>query len=131
MELNRVAISGYLVKKPEGRRLPSGTQVANVRLGQTHRYQDGNKQPQEHTNWHSLSFYGDLANTALTFEKGNHLYIEGSIEQRQFTPKDGSARTITEIVVRYCHLIAASNRTQTALSNLPEGGSDNDAWPVR
>ena len=92
MQMNRVEVAGFLSKKPEVRYLPSGTPVANVRLGQGYRYQDGNKQWQEHTNWHSLSFYGDLSTVALGFEKGENLYIEGTIEQREFTPKDGSPR---------------------------------------
>jgi len=114
MQMNRVEIAGYLTKKPEVRYLPSGMPVANARLGQTHRYQDSNQQWQERTNWHNLSFYGDLSKVAVTFDKGENIFIEGTIEQREFTPKDGSMRTINEIVVRHCHLIAASRATAAA-----------------
>lgn len=143
MQMNRIEIAGYLSKKPELRYLPSGTPVANVRLGQSYRYQDASKQWQEHTNWHSLSFYGDLSNVALGFEKGDNIFIEGTIEQREFTPKDGSPRTIHEIVVRHCHAIApsrqtasgAKNGTATATEPVAElsqraSGHDDD-WPVR
>ncbi len=144
MQMNRVEIAGYLSKKPEARHLPSGTPVANARLGQSYRYQDGNKQWQEHTNWHNLSFYGDLSNVALGFEKGENLYVEGTIEQREFTPKDGSTRTINEIVVRHCHVIAPSR--QSAAAGAKGGGpaaaepvppsnagatEHDDDWPVR
>lgn len=144
MYINRVEIAGYLAKKPEVRYLPSGTPVANARLGQTQRYQDGNQQNQEHTNWHNLSFYGDLSKVALTFDKGDNLYVEGSIEQRQFTPKDGVQRTVTDIVVKHCHLIATprySGQASKAAEEAPavnghagehEGGAiHDDAWPVR
>jgi single-strand DNA-binding protein len=144
MQMNRVAAAGFLSKRPEIRHLPSGTPVANVRLGQSYRYQDANKQWQEHTNWHNLSFYGDLSNIAVGFEKGENLYVEGTIEQREFTPKDGSPRTINEIVVRHCHLIAPSR--QTAAAGAKGGGTGavepgpksqpgesehDDDWPVR
>jgi single-strand DNA-binding protein len=144
MQMNRVEVAGYISKKPLVRFLPSGTPVANVRLGQSYRYQDGNKQWQERTNWHNLSFYGDLSNVALGYEKGENLYIEGTIEQREFTPKDGSPRTINEIVVRHCHVIAPPRQTATgeakgdsreASDTLPRsnGGEPQDAddWPVR
>ena len=144
MQMNRVEICGYLSKRPEIRYLPSGTPVANVRLGQSYRYQDGNKQWQEHTNWHNLSFYGELSNVALGFDKGDNIYVEGTIEQREFTPKDGSPRTINEVVVRHCHAIApsrqaaaASGKTSAAViaepvPELSQGTSDHDAdWPVR
>jgi single-strand DNA-binding protein len=144
MQMNRVEVAGFLSKKPEIRYLPSGTPVANVRLGQSYRFQDGNKQWQERTNWHNLSFYGDLSAVALGFEKGENLYIEGAIEQREFTPKDGSPRTINEIVVRHCHVIAPSRQTAAAgtrggaaaatdagpQSTEGVAGHDDD-WPVR
>jgi single-strand DNA-binding protein len=145
MYINRVEIAGYLAKKPELRYLPSGTPVANARLGQTHRFQDSNHEPQEHTNLHNLSFYGDLSKVAVTFDKGDNLYVEGTIEQRQFTPKDGSQRTVNDIVVRYCHLIAqprngtTGSRTDSVSAApvnghavaSPEGSVQDDSWPVR
>ena len=80
--------------------------VANARLGQTYRFQDASQQWQERTNWHSLSFYGDISKIALAFEKGENIFVEGTIEQREFTPKDGSKRVVSEIIVRHCHVIA-------------------------
>ena len=60
MQMNRVVIAVYVSKKPEVRRLPSGTPVANVRVGESVRYADGSGETRELTNWHSLSFYGKL-----------------------------------------------------------------------
>jgi single-strand DNA-binding protein len=111
-------------------------------LGQSYRFQDGNRQWQERTNWHSLSFYGDLSKVALTFEKGENVFVEGTIEQREFTPKDGAKRVVNEIIVRHCHLIApargvvASAAAGAATSNFEtipelESGSHDDDWPVR
>jgi len=142
--MNRIEVAGFLSKKPGIRYLPSGTPVANVRLGQSYRFQDGNKEWQERTNWHNLSFYGDLSAVAIGFEKGENLYIEGAIEQREFTPKDGSPRTINEIVVRHCHVIAPSRHTAgagakggaaTAIdadSQSNGGATEHDEdWPVQ
>jgi single-strand DNA-binding protein len=143
MQMNRIEIAGYLAKKPEVRYLPSGTPVANARLGQSYRYQDSSQKWIEHTNWHSLSFYGELANAALAFEKGENLYVEGAIEQREFTPKDGSPRTINEVVVRHCHVIAPAKQAAAAASandsasreTVPAADSatadHDDDWPVR
>ena len=105
MQSNRFELTGYLAAPPQSRRLPSGTPVANVRLGQTYQYQtkDGGK---KHTNWFSLSFYGELSTVALTYEKGDNIHVIGTIQQRQFTPKDGSTRSIYEVVVQRCHRIA-------------------------
>ena len=139
MQMNRVEVAGFLSKRPEIRYLPSGTPVANVRMGQSYRFQDGNKQWQERTNWHNLSFYGDLSAVALGFEKGENLYVEGTIEQREFTPKDGSTRTINEVVVRHCHVIAPVKQAAAAANSsgardavaVPAEADHDDDWPVR
>lgn len=137
MQKNRIDVAGYLAAKPVLRFLPSGTKVANARLGETYRFMSNDGSVQSHTNWHSLVFYDRLADVALTFEQGENVYIEGSMQQRKFTPADGSTRTVHEIHVRSCHLIAAT-RTDRDFSlstdhktEFPEGGREDDAdWPV-
>jgi single stranded DNA-binding protein len=107
MEINQVELSGYLAGKPAVRTLSSGTRVANARLGQTYAYRtkDG---IHKHTNWFNLVFYNKLAQIAVAHEKGDHIHITGTLQQRVFTPKDGSRRTVYEVVVQ---------RTFSALEN--------------
>ncbi|MGD1095923.1 MAG: single-stranded DNA-binding protein [Bryobacteraceae bacterium] len=108
MQKNEMQLAGYLAAKPTLRALPSGTKVANVRMGESYRYTDKQtKTPREHTNWHTLVFYGILAEIAATFDKGDNVYVEGSLQTRQFTPKDASQRTVYEIIVKSCHLVEA------------------------
>ena len=130
------------MKKPEVRYLPSGMPVANARLGQTYRFQENSQQWHERTNWHNLSFYGDLSKTALALDKGDNVFVEGTIEQREFVPKDGSKRNVNEIVVRYCHVIPQSRGVATNGTGQPavsresppdlEGAVVYDSdWPVQ
>src|SRR6267142_5488794 len=107
MQMNRVVIAGYVSKTPEVRRLPSGTPVANVQVGESVRYADGSGETRELTNWHSLSFYGKLADVAQALKTGDNVYVDGRIEQRQLIARDGSKpRTVHEVVVSQRHLIA-------------------------
>ena len=78
----------------------SGTKVSNARLGETHHYRDHEGQNQSHTNWHNLTFYDNLAELALTYEQGENIFVEGTLQQRKFTPKDGVTRTVHEVIVR-------------------------------
>ena len=90
---------------------PSGTPVARVRASDT----PMTAEKKELTNWHSLSFYGKLADVAQALKKGDNVYVDGRIEQRQIIARDGSKpRTVHEIVVSQCHLIAPVRRRNKA-----------------
>ncbi len=141
MQKNRIELAGHLAAKPELRYLPSGTKVANARLGESYRYERKNGQSETHTNWHSLTFYDQLAELALTFDKGDNIAVEGRIEQRQFTPADGSKRTIHEVIVKSCHRIAPLRQASASAEHAPpepieapkpvEGEAAHDpTWPV-
>ena len=129
---NRIEMSGYLGSQPTRRIMASGTPVANVRLGETYGFRDRDGKWQQQTNWHNLSFYGVLVDTALTLDKGDHLFVEGTLEQREFTPQDGSTRVVTEIIVRSCHLIAPPrNRPEQGLGEAATAEKEiSNAWPV-
>jgi single-strand DNA-binding protein len=137
MQKNRIELAGYLADKPQVRYMPSGMPVANVRMAEGYRYTDRNNQSQEHTNWHNLVFYGDLADIAVTYEKGENVFVEGTLQTRKFTLKDGSARTIYEIIARSVYLIAKPRTTKEAPEdNAPqmdettkEVESDAAVWP--
>ena len=139
MQNNRVELAGYLAVKPELRYLPSGTKVANARLGETYRVSGTDGKLQSHTNWHSLVFYNDVADVAITYEQGENIFVVGTIQQRKYTPADGSPRTVHEIHVRSCHLIAAPRlRWEDRVGDdalIPDettlgGHQHDDGWPV-
>jgi single-strand DNA-binding protein len=140
MQMNRVVIAGYVSKTPEVQHLPYGTVVAKVRVGESVRYADSGE-TRELTNWHSLSFYGKLADIAQTLKKGDNIYVDGRIEQRQFIARDGSKpRTVYAIVVSQCHVIAplrhGSKSADTAVgknaanASQPAGSGVENDWPV-
>jgi single-strand DNA-binding protein len=133
MQKNRIEIAGVLAAKPVVRLMPSGTRVANVRLAEDYFHRDKDGKLISHTNWHSLAFYDELSSIATTYEKGENIFVEGSIEQRKFTPKDGRERTIHEVMVRSCHLIAPPrSRRMTVEQDFAktEGVTADENWPV-
>lgn len=138
MQRNRIELAGYLSAKPEVRYLPSGTPVANARLGQTYEYIQNDK-PVKHTNWFGLAFYGELSSVAQSYEKGDNIDVVGTVQQRQFTPKDGSQRTVYEIVVQHAHVIAKNRRPAAAQEEIAPPSPTNtasehkeevDAWAI-
>ncbi len=135
MQKNRIELAGYLVTKPEARFLPSGTKVANARLKESYRFTGTDGKQQTHANWHSVVFYGELADIALSYDKDDNIYIEGSLQQRKFTPADGVTRTVHEVHARSCHQIASFGLAQeepvSGKDVTKKGGNHDDpSWPV-
>lgn len=135
MQKNRIELAGYLVTKPEARFLPSGTKVANARLKESYRFTATDGKQQTHANWHSVVFYGELADIALSYDKDDNIYIEGSLQQRKFTPADGVTRTVFEVHVRSSHQITAlasmHEEQRDPQEDTTEGGNHDDpSWPV-
>jgi single-strand DNA-binding protein len=135
MQTNRIELAGYLAARPELRFLPSGTKVANARLGETYHFAGRDGKTQSHTNWHNLVFYNDIADVAMTYEQGENIHIEGSLQQRKFTPADGSTRTVHEVHVKSCHVIATTRLEREVISTTPtftesEVIRHDGTWPV-
>lgn len=135
MQKNTIELAGYLVTKPEARFLPSGTKVANARLKESYRFTGTDGKQQTHANWHSVVFYGELADIALGYEKEDNIYIEGSLQQRKFTPADGVARTVYEVHARSCHQIASfvpmrEEQIDAKENTAEQGIHDDPSWPV-
>jgi single-strand DNA-binding protein len=134
MQMNRIELAGYLGSDPQIRYLGSGTKVATVRLAESYRFTTRDQKDQEHTNWHNLVFYGPLADIAESFKKGENIFVDGTMQVRQYTPVDGHRRTHYEVVAKATHLIAKSSaakegppftgaeaRHATALNDPPVG----------
>ena len=125
MQMNRIELAGYLGGDPQSRYLGSGTKVATVRLAESYRFTTRDQQEQEHTNWHNLVFYGPLADLAESFKKGDNVFVEGTMQVRQYTPVDGHQRTHYEVIARTTHLIAKSSAAkETSGTNAPDARHD-------
>jgi single-strand DNA-binding protein len=138
MQMNRIELAGYLGSDPQIRYLGSGTKVATVRLAESYRFTTRDQKEREHTNWHNLVFYGPLAEIAEGFRKGDNVFVDGTMQVRQYVPSDGHRRTQHEVVARTTHLIAKSRnakeappandadaRHTAAINETPEGEPSN------
>ncbi len=97
--VNKVIIVGNLGADPETRYLPSGDAVTSIRVATTDRYKDKQSgEMREATEWHSISFFGKLAEIAGQYlKKGSQVYVEGSLRTRKYTDKDGIEKYATDI----------------------------------
>lgn len=97
--VNKVILVGNLGRDPEVRYMPNGEAVANFSIATTDTWKDRNGMRQERTEWHNIVMYRRLAEIAGEYlKKGRPVYIEGRIQSRKYTGKDGVERTAFEIV---------------------------------
>jgi single-strand DNA-binding protein len=97
--VNKVILIGNVGRDPETRYMPSGDAIVNLSLATTDTWKDKNGEKQERTEWHRVAFFGKTAEIAGQYlRKGSQVYIEGRLQTRKWTDKEGQERYTTEIV---------------------------------
>ncbi len=96
--LNKAILIGRLGRDPEMRYTPSGQPVANFSIATDETYTGKDGQKVEKTEWHRIVVWGKQAEFCGNYlAKGRLVYIEGKIETRKWTDKDGAEKYTTEI----------------------------------
>jgi single-strand DNA-binding protein len=97
--VNKVILVGNLGRDPEMRYMPSGDAIASFSVATTDTWKDKSGAKQEKTEWHRISMFGKQAEIAGQYlKKGSSVYIEGRLQTRKWTDKEGHERQTTEVV---------------------------------
>lgn len=137
MSVNKVILVGRLGQNPEVRYTPSGSAVANFSVATNEAWTDKSGQKQERTEWHRVVVWGKLAELCNQYlQKGRQCYVEGRLQTREWTDKDGVKKYSTEVQAQTVQFLggnAAEGRSQnfganTAGAGAPAAGASfNDA----
>lgn len=97
--VNKVILIGNLGRDPELRYTPSGTPVANFSMATTERWTDSSSEERkERTEWHRIVVWGKQAEAVGEYlKKGGQVYVEGSLQTREWTDREGEKRKTTEV----------------------------------
>jgi single-strand DNA-binding protein len=115
--VNKVILIGNLGRDPETRYMTSGDAVTNLNIATTDTWKDKSGEKQEKTEWHRVVLFGRQAEVAGEYlKKGRPVYIEGRLQTRKYTDKDGVEKYATEIVADRMQLLGSR-----------DGGSGGDA----
>lgn len=125
--VNKVTIVGNLGNDPEVRSFQNGGRVANLTVATSESWKDKSSgERKERTQWHRIVIMNEpLVNVAEKYlKKGSKVYLEGQLETRKYTDKDGSEKYTTEIVLRpfrgEIHMLDSKG------VNEPESVADNE-----
>lgn len=100
--VNKVILIGRLGRDPETRTVQNGSKTTSFSIATSETWNDkASGERKEKTQWHRIVIWNDkLGEIAERYlKKGSSVYIEGSLESRKFTDKDGAEREITEVVI--------------------------------
>lgn len=101
--VNKVILVGNLGKDPEVRRMTSGEPVVNLSVATSESWRDKSSgERKEKTEWHRVVIFNkNLADVAEKYlRKGSKVYVEGQLQTRKWTDKDGQEKYSTEVVLQ-------------------------------
>lgn len=102
MSINKAIILGNCGNDPEVRQNQNGEDIANFSIATSESWKDKTTgEKKEKTEWHKIVAFGALAGIVKNYvKKGTKLYVEGQLQTRKWTDKDGIERYSTEIVLK-------------------------------
>ena len=137
--INKATILGRLGQDPEMKHAASGTAICNVSVATSETWKDKNTgEKQQKSEWHRVAAFGKLAQIMGDYlRKGSLVYIEGRIQTRKWTDKDGQDRYSTEIIANEMKMLdgkpadggnrpAQQQTAQQQSQPAPAGGDDFD-----
>lgn len=129
--VNKVIIVGNLGRDPETRYMPNGDAVCNIAVATTETWKDKNSgEKKEQTEWHRVTMYRKLGEIAGQYlKKGSSVYLEGKLQTRKWTDKEGVERYTTEIIADSMQMLGSGPKSSDSNDprNYKDGAKANQA----
>jgi single-strand DNA-binding protein len=101
--INKVILVGNLGRDPEVRATQDGREICNLAIATSESWKDRQTgERREKTEWHRVVIFNDnLTRIAKEYlRKGSKVYVEGQLQTRKWTDKDGQEKFSTEVVLQ-------------------------------
>ncbi len=102
MSINKFIGLGNVGQEPEINYTQDGKAIANFSLGMSENWTDKKtNEKKQKTEWIRVVVFGNLANIVQTYvKKGSKVYVEGSLQTRKWTDKNGVEKYTTEVILQ-------------------------------
>jgi single-strand DNA-binding protein len=129
--VNKVILVGNLGRDPEIRRTQDGRPIANLSVATSESWRDKNTgERKEKTEWHRVVIFNEgLCKVVEQYlKKGSKVYLEGQLQTRKYTDKDGVEKYSTEVVLQGFNSVLTMLDTRGGGASGGEdfGGSSDD-----
>jgi single-strand DNA-binding protein len=121
--INKVILVGNLGADPETRYTASGAAITSIRIATSESWTDKQSgEKQERTEWHSITFFGRLAEIAGEYlRKGSQVYVEGRLQTDKWQDKDGNDRFTTKVIANEMQMLGGRGGESAGGSSSNEG----------
>lgn len=125
--LNKIFLQGRLVADPELRRTPNGVAVASFRLAvdRDFKSRDTGEKKADFINVVAWRQTGEFV--SRFFSKGRMAIVEGRLQIRDYTDRDGNKRTVAEVVADNVYFGDSRRDSDGGNFSSPSGGSQSSA----
>ena len=114
--INRFTLLGTLGRDPEIRTLNNGKAAASISVATSVSKKQGNEWVSE-TQWHRVVAYDKQADAAGGMTKGQLIFVDGRLNYRKYTNKEGVEQSVTEIVANELHPISKAEAKKAAVED--------------
>ena len=120
--LNRIILMGRLARDPELRHTQTGTPVASFRLAVDRDFKDKTT-GEKATDWIDVVAWRQTAEfVSRYFTKGRLAVVEGRLQMRDWTDRDGNKRTSAEVVADNVYFGDSKRDAEGGGYSAPAGG---------
>jgi single-strand DNA-binding protein len=131
--LNKIMLIGNLGKDPDMSYTEAGVAITKFSLAVNRRYKSQSGERKEETTWFNIVAFNQLAELMNTYlHKGSKVYIEGRMNSRKYTDKEGVERTAWEVTASEMQMLdpkGASQGDDYGASSAAGGGATPDDIP--
>lgn len=132
--MNKIMLIGNLGRDPEMNYTEGGVAITRFSLAVNRNTRTQSGERQTETEWFNIVAWRQLAETCTTYlKKGQKVYIEGRLQTRRYTDRNGVERTSVEVVANDMEMLTPKNQQPNSSDNFlnePDDGlGDLDDHP--
>ncbi len=122
-DLNKVQLTGRLGADPSLRYTAQGSPMVTFRVASNRTWRSSGGASHEDTEWFRVVAWDQLAEQCRgQLGRGDHIYVEGRLQTRQWVEPDGQQRVSTEVIASEVIVLGAA-RSAEAAPEPPQGRS--------
>lgn len=116
---NSVRLIGHLGQDPKLVSNSENSSVVSFSLATNEVYKDAQGNKATRTEWHNIVSFGRVANLIIQYcKRGEFIMLNGRLQTRQYTNKEGQQRYVTEIITEEI-LFLGGKKSEGSISNEP------------